>query len=545
MLALQERNVTDDLRNEVHGLWQNGQVSDSDVKGDKDLRTIYRSLAKKSLYFLTKAVLGYDLLTKRTHLEYCRFLQDLTTLKTLDLMPRGTYKTTIGTIAFPLWCLLHHPEWYILIANQKAENAERMLVEIEQHCEGGNSMMAWLFPEYIRPGNKHKPWSQGAMTVPCRGDHISGTPSIVAFGVGSRTESWHFNVIINDDLIGEKDMSSSKEMMNAIIWHDYSLSLFVSPKHGIERMHGTRWDLSDLYSVVLDTPGYAYYVRAAKDPVTGELFFPELLDDELLRAIRDQNYALYMSQYMNDPENPEVLDFRLTWLKRYKLVKTPQGPACEMDGVLYYVKDMDVRMAVDPAASGDIQSNLAVELKRGRAVKANNCVGIWGLHGSGYYFLLDLWTGRGKGDNPELQVAERMYQMVIKWLGYVRKGHVEAYGAQRALITIFNMLCKQNSFAFPMEETPRGIQTAKKVRIRTYLGANAQNGLLCVRSIQDAFIHEFSQFPQSLRFDTLDMSAWAMYHLQKPWSEVESTVVRKVNEKLKNMRRLTVGVTGY
>ena len=168
-----------------------------------------------------------------------------------------------------------------------------------------------------------------------------------------------------------------------------------------------------------------------------------------------------------------------------------------------------------------------------------------GLHGSGYYFLLDLWTGRGKGDNPELQVAEKMYQMIIKWLGYVRKGHVEAYGAQRALITIFNMLCKQNSFAFPMEETPRGIQTAKKVRIRTYLGANAQNGLLCVRSIQDAFIHEFSQFPQSLRFDTLDMSAWAMYHLQKPWSEVESTVVRKVNEKLKNMRRLTVGVTGY
>ena len=503
-----------------------------------------RQWCRQSLYFLTKAVLGYKDLTYRTHKVYADFLQDLSNKRTLDLMPRGVFKTTIGTIGFSIWYLLHFPNHSILIANQTEDNAQRMLLEIEQHLDGSNAMMLWLWPEMIKPTERHRPWNQSKMTIPYR-SIISGVPSVQAIGVGKRAESLHFHVIINDDLIGEKAMVSGVEMLSAVAWHDYSISLFVSPREGIERMHGTRWSLSDLYSVMLENPKYKFFVRAARNPETGALFFPELLDEGTLNDIRENNFAVYMSQYMNDPDNPEVLDFRAGWLQKYKLLPSDKGPVCEVDGGRYFVADMDVVLAVDPAASGDIETNLVEMMKRGRARKANNAVGIVGMHGSGRYFLLDLWVGRGKGETPEAQVAEKMVEMAVRWHGYVRRGYVEAYGAQRALITIFKMLAQQNQVALPMEETPRGIQKAKKVRIRSMLAWPGENHLINVRPSHDRFIYEWSKFPQSEMFDTLDMMYWAVFHLKKPKSEVEKASSDAKRQETHNRRRMMVGKAGY
>lgn len=556
MPTLLERDtVPQQARDEVYKLWENDRISGSDVSADKELRQVYRDLGRRSLYFFTKGILGYPDLTKRTHLEYCRFLQNINTRATIDLLPRGCYKTTCGTLGFSLWYLLtQRRDDSLLIANQIAGNAELMLVEIEGHVDGSNSMINWLYPEAIKPGDRWKPWSSEQMRLPTKETDI-GTPcSVMTIGVGTKAESLHFHIIINDDLIGEKAMASEREMLNAIAWHDYSVSLFVSPKTGIERVHGTRWDLSDLYSILLKNPKYKRFIKAAKDPETGELFFPEVLDDETLREIREVNYAHYMSQYMNDPDNPEVLEFRERWLNQYCLIKSQravgekkeEGPACELDGRKFYVADMDVVLVVDPAASGDIESRFIEDLKRGRARKSNNAVGIVGLHGSGRYFLLDLWVGRGKGENPELQVAEKMMKMAMAWRGYVRCGYVEAYGAQRTLITVYNMLCRDNNFHFRIEEIPRGIQKAKKVRIRGAMGGPGQNGQICCRRHHDAFIYEFSKFPQLPdQMDTLDMFTWAVLMLKRPYSETVSKVVKEQRQKRRQKRLQVIGRGGY
>lgn len=545
MPEVQECTAPDHVRNEVFELWERGELQGSDVAIDTELRSIFRDLSKRSLYFFTKAVLGYSDLTRSCHKPYADFIQDLSNKKTLDLMPRGTYKTTVGTIGFVLWFGLHYPNKFVLVANQTASNAERMILEMESHLEGGNVMMNWLFPEYIKPNDRFKPWSSQAFSYPCR-TVLSGTPSVYALGVGAKAESWHFHVVINDDLIGEKAMMSESIMLDAISWHDYAVSLFVSPRTGIERMHGTRWSMSDLYSVVKEDPEYEVYEKPARDPITGGLLFPELLDDDTLRKIRDRNFQVYMSQYMNDPQNEEALDFRARWLRKYKLLKDKElGAYCEVDGEKFYISEMDVGLFVDPAGSGDVDINIVKQLKRGRTKKANNCVGIWGLHGSGLYFLLDLWTGRGKGENPELEVAQKMFEMVMRWKGYVRKGYVENYGAQQAVITIFNMLCTQNDTAFPMDGIGRSFQKAKMVRIRGALGGPAQNGQICVRNIHDQFISEFSKFPQSDLFDTLDMSTWAFIVLKKPSSNVRKKLNQQASKRKKNTRLRHISRAGY
>lgn len=539
--------VSDDIGDEVQSLLGDAKLPAGDGTNQKEaLRRVYRELAKRSLYFLTKAVLGYRDLTPRTHKGYADFLQDLSKRKTLDLMPRGVFKTTIGTIGFSIWYLLNHPEHSILIGHQNQGNAEKMLLEIESHLDGSNKMMNWLFPEMIRPHKRYTPWSSTQMTVP-NSKSIRRTPSIMVLGVGGRAESLHFNVIINDDLIGSAAMESEAVMLDAIAWHDYSTSLFIKPHEGIERCHGTRWSLNDLYSVLLKDPEYSIYWKEAEDSETGELLFPEWLPRDELRRIKERNFAHYMSQYQNNPRDPASLDFSVEWLRKYLLLNDGdgKGPYCQVDGQKFYVADMDVVLAVDPAGSGDADMNVAKVALRGRAKRANNAVGVVGLHGDGRYFLLDLWVGRGVGQNPELQVAEQMLAMARRWHGYVRRGYVESYGAQSALITVFNMLARQNNFFFPVDETPRGVQKAKKVRIRTMVGSVAQNGMLHVRAGHDMFINEFGDFPQSDNFDTLDMMYWALYHLQKPRSRVEEYQVQQARLRKKRSRRMSVSRAGY
>ena len=159
--------------------------------------------------------------------------------------------------------------------------------------------------------------------------------------------------------------------------------------------------------------------------------------------------------------------------------------------------------------------------------------------------MLDLWTGRARGENPELQVAEKMLKMARAWRGYVRKGYVEAYGAQRALITIFNMLCKDNDFALPMEEIGRGNVKAKVVRIRSYIGPAAQNGMVCIRPHHDQFEYEFSKFPQSDMFDTLDMTAWAFHALRRPERPVIAKKYKEQQRRKRNIRLKSIGKAGY
>jgi hypothetical protein len=252
-----------------------------------------------------------------------------------------------------------------------------------------------------------------------------------------------------------------------------------------------------------------------------------------------------MSQYMNDPENPEFLEFRREWLREYMLVKTDQGPACELEGELYYVKDMDVVLAVDPAATGDIEHRMIDDLKKGRTRKSNNAVGVVGLHGSGLYFLLDLWVGRMAGQNPEMQLAQKMIDMFRVWKGHIRTGVLESFGAQAAIITIFHMILAGTSESYPIKEAPKGSQRAKKVRIRAYLGGPAQNKQIAVRPGHEAFRYEFGKFPQSDMLDTLDMCVWAFQELRRPKTPTERANVDLRAKRIKQKRLRFVGRSGY
>jgi hypothetical protein len=550
MSDLRGESATDQERHEVFELSEAGRISNSDIASDKQLRTAYRELGSRSLYFFAKGILGYKDITKRTHKPVCDLIQDLTKRKVLVLLPRGCFKTTIGTIAFTIWYLINNPDRTVLIANQIIDNVEYFISEISQHLDGSNPRMMWLYPERIRPDGKWQPWTKRHLLLPGR-DILSGTPSVSGIGTGTRAESRHYDIVINDDIIGEKAMSSNVEMTDAMIWHDYSISLSRDPSRMIERMYGTRWDMSDVYSVVLKDPEYTCLVQPAIDPVDGTLFFPERLGHEVLAQIRDRNFSHYMSQYMNDPQNPEALEFKKSWLRSFRLIqaKNSQGtlePCAQLqDGTLSACATMDIGIFLDPAASGDVEDILARQMRAGRARKANNAIVVLGVDGEGRYFVLEVWAGRGKVGTPEIEIVDKLITIAKQWHGYSRKIYVEAFGAQASLITIFKMSCAQQGLSFPIEEIPRGIKKAKSVRIRTGVGAVAQNGQLYVRDIQDNFIMEFSQYGSGGTIDILDAASWGVLTLRRPPSLVDRREIREHKRKSLSRRLMSAGRSGY
>lgn len=515
----------------------------------EELRQQLRQLCKSDLYFLCKAILHYDKLTYRTHKPVCDFMQDLEEEKLLLLLPRGVYKTTIGTIGLSIFILIHDPNARILIVNQTATNAERMLLEIEQHLDGTNQLLMWLFPEMVRPSLSWTPWSAQQMTVPNR-EMISGTPSITATGVGAKMESQHFDWIFEDDIIGEKAMESELEMATAKMWHVYSDALFVEVITGKRRMLGTIWGSNDLYyDVRHKETGWKVFHRPARDWKTGELFFPEKLTDEKLNELAAKNYHMYLTQYQNDDTDPELLDFKPTWIQRYNLIVTDDEQlACQDGKDLYFVKDMVCGLFIDPAASGDIEDKAERRLKHGQDVRSNNAVEVWGIHGTGKMFLLDMYVGRGRGENPELQIAEKVYDLFTTWEGFFTTGYLEAYGAHVAFITIFNMVCKRHNRSFRLEPIRDDkAHRAKDVRIRSTVGAVAANYDLYIRNAHDQFYDEFCKFPQSPTKDTLDAAAYAVMVLgkRKPRSPTIRKISAEATERRRQLRMSSIGRGGY
>jgi len=544
-MNVQAHEVCDDARNEVFGLSEDGRLSTSDVAGDKELKRIVRDLAERSLYFFAKAVLGYKDLVRVPHLRLCNATQDYTHKWQAMFLPRGVFKTTIRTIADTLFHGLAYPNDTNLIISQTDVLGDSAILEMQQaHLEGNNPMMNWICPEMVKGGDKIKPWNSSSFNFPHR-TRFTKAPSVASIGMLGRLEGQHFTILRVDDPIGEEDLNQPASMAAKIAKYSGIYSYFERVATGVIRLSGTRWGTSDLYSLLEGDGTYEVISMPAEDPVTGELLFPTLITRDFLDMLRRTDYTKYLTQYMNDVTNPRALEFSKDWLREYQLLAYEGEPACFVDGEYYKVSDGDVVLAVDPASSGDAESVLVNDTRRGKAKKSNNAAAVWLKHRSGRHFLLDYWVGRTLGKNPELQLAEETLTLYMRWRGFIRRGFVESFGAQRAFITIFEMVCKSHGVVLPFGELPRGIQKAKKVRIRTYMGAAAENGMIFIRRSHTRFEYEFTHFGQMDQIDLLDASAWCFYAFQPLDDDVTDRAIKKQHERNRNRIMMQVSQAGY
>ena len=270
---------------------------------------------KFNLYRFARTILNYTKLQEDPHQSWCRELERHHR-RSLWLEPRGTFKSTIFTKAYPIWRLVNDPELRILIVNATAENAQAFLREIVGHYLRNPSLLEFYEENFgIRPLDPNAAKKEYIM-LNTRTKNFS-EPSIGTAGALDNLVSVHYDIIIVDDLCNIDDRESAAIREKKKRWYQDLVSV-LEPR-GELVVVGTHWHFDDLYSFIINElnpqfpRGHKYSIhRESCYTHSGKPRFPTILSKARLEALRiEKGQLLFACQYLNQPIPAEHQIFRL------------------------------------------------------------------------------------------------------------------------------------------------------------------------------------------------------------------------------------------
>jgi len=209
------------------------------------------------LYPLANQVLKYDKMNAQPHVEMCDFIESLipnvlagTTdegqqTKGLMLVPRGCFKTTIGTVSLAIHVLERNPNARILIYSHTWDYSMQILQEIKYHLEFNETFIE-LFGDW-KEGSQL--WDRQAIKIGLRTE-AKKEPSIDTAGADKSKNGGHYDLIICDDLHEERNSANATQ--RAKIWNLIQNIGPILEPGGTLLVTGTRWDERDAYSKILE-----------------------------------------------------------------------------------------------------------------------------------------------------------------------------------------------------------------------------------------------------------------------------------------------------
>ncbi len=195
---------------------------------------------KQSLYRTSKELLGYSDVNRRTHGDMITALEDAS-LRKLIVMPRGTFKSSVSSVAFPIWLLLRNPNLRILLDGEVYTNSKNFLREIRLHLESPG--LTELFGSFSGPV-----WNEGELIIRQR-TRVLKEASITASGIGAEKTGQHYDVVLCDDLNSPSN-SGTPEGREKVISHYRFLTSILEPT-GMMAVVGTRYAADDAIGFVL------------------------------------------------------------------------------------------------------------------------------------------------------------------------------------------------------------------------------------------------------------------------------------------------------
>ena len=211
--------------------------ADNLVEANEFLKTIY----KKDLFSFAKHCLGYKDMTWETHGPICEALQADTKRK-LVCVPRSTFKSSLCTIAYPIWRLIQEPNLRVLLDSELYSNSKNFLREIKAHLASKD------FIEIF--GNwKTRTWNEGEIIIAPRTRPLKEA-SIACSGIGAEKTSTHWDEIIGDDLSTTQSVNTP-ELAQKVIDH-YRLYTSLLEPDGTIVLVGTRYSERDIIGFIIE-----------------------------------------------------------------------------------------------------------------------------------------------------------------------------------------------------------------------------------------------------------------------------------------------------
>lgn len=276
------------------------------------------------------------------HKDLVKFLEKDSLFK-LVLTPRYTFKSCICTVGVSLWELAKDTNIRILIYSDANVKAEGFLSSIKAHIEGKVEKSS--FSTAFRWFDSNSKWNQSQIEIRDRRTSFV-EPSIDTGGENTSKVGMHYDLIIFDDIVSDKNITT-KEQMDKIA-NCYKKALSLLRPGGKVLMVGTRWHFGDLYGRIIKETELngvfsIFVVDGEEDKKYGKYCFSNIGSNSLTQRFLEQQKAqqgtyVYSCLYRNNPVDPETATFKHKDFSFYGDVKS---------------EDLYITATCDPAGEGD------------------------------------------------------------------------------------------------------------------------------------------------------------------------------------------------
>lgn len=176
------------------------------------LRKIYLG----NFFLFAKVFLEYKELEEDVHSEAIRVFESKATRK-IVVLPRGSFKSTLGSVAYPIWRLLRDPNLTVLLDSELYTNSKNFLREIKGHFQ--SEKMERIFGQQV--GLK---WDEGEIIVKGRTKNIKEA-SITVGAIGTTKVGQHYQLIIGDDYNSQQNSETPEKCLKVINHTRYNLNI--------------------------------------------------------------------------------------------------------------------------------------------------------------------------------------------------------------------------------------------------------------------------------------------------------------------------------
>jgi predicted phage terminase large subunit-like protein len=440
-----------------------------------------RDLARRDFYFFAKGVLGFDWMTSTVHLPLCRELEKKPT-ELLVILPRGWLKTTVCSLAYPVWLAVQNPNVRCLLTQNTYRNACAKLKTLDG-VFFKNPMFKLLFPDLVPTASCT--WSEHSKCVPRNGAYAEAT--FEAAGTRTQMTSTHWDLIVEDDTVApdledltEMNVVPTKEdISQAIGWHSLVPPLLNDILKSQNFVVCTRWFEKDLASWIMANQRTFRVIQRAvreRDGVpdeSGPAMYPERFGEEALAKILSRSGPyLFSCLYMNKPMASVDMAFKKDWFEFYETVPG--------DLVTWTTVDL----AGDPEISKGTDGDYNVVVTCGRSLR------------QGIVYVLDYWRRRA---NPGEVVVE-IFNQVKKF--HPLKVWVESVAYQGTLQYWIRERQKVENVWFLVEGVPhrKGSKTQKISALQPFFMQHR----IRIRRWMIELMSELEAFPIGAHDDIID-----------------------------------------
>src|SRR3990167_432302 len=286
--------------------------------------TLLREKAVNSLYLFNKFVLEAEkgdpnfVPLGTFHKVLCNFVTDQFDKRKLILVPRSHLKTKLISIGYPTQQILKNPKVRILIYSATWQMAVDIHKGIQKNLQSPRiiSVLGDMTTDAVE-------WSQDRTRLSVNDKR---EPTVTAAGIDNNLVGGHYDLIIMDDVVNRDNVATADQITKVVTRYKDSLDLL--EPHGQFIVIGTRWHESDLYGWILDAENNAlenYLVKVER------AYQGNILEDEgfislwpgkfsrknLLSKLREEGWAHFSAQYLNDPVPEEDATFKRSWFRYY------------------------------------------------------------------------------------------------------------------------------------------------------------------------------------------------------------------------------------